>query len=69
MLRLADGTFAEGFIDLSFREEDGTWTVVDFKTDRELETHRARYEEQVRLYMAAVASATGAEAKGFLLVV
>jgi ATP-dependent helicase/nuclease subunit A len=34
-LTLADGTIVEGVLDLAFREKD-VWTVVDFKTDREL---------------------------------
>ncbi|MCX5739209.1 MAG: PD-(D/E)XK nuclease family protein, partial [Proteobacteria bacterium] len=65
-LRLADGRLAEGVVDLAFRE-NGEWTVVDFKTDRDLEAHRASYQVQVRLYAAAVAAATGEAARGVLL--
>jgi ATP-dependent exoDNAse (exonuclease V) beta subunit len=65
-LRLADGTLAEGVVDLAFRE-NGAWTVVDFKTDRDLEAHRASYQVQVRLYAAAIAAATGEAASGVLL--
>ena len=32
---LPDGTTIEGIVDLAF-EEQGRWTVVDYKTDREL---------------------------------
>jgi ATP-dependent exoDNAse (exonuclease V) beta subunit len=66
-LQLADGSLAEGVVDLAFRE-DGAWTVVDFKTDRDLAPHRASYESQVRIYAAAVAAATGEAAHGALLV-
>ena len=72
VLRLADATLAEGVVDLAFREQrnhDATWTVIDFKTDQELGPQRARYEEQVRLYVAAVTAATGEPARGVLLVV
>ncbi len=68
LLRLPDGVLAEGVVDLAFREADG-WTVVDFKTDREIEAQRASYEAQVRLYARAVAAATGEPARGALLVV
>ncbi len=68
LLRLPDGVLAEGVVDLAFREADG-WTVVDFKTDREIEAQRASYEAQVRLYARAVSAATGEPARGALLVV
>jgi ATP-dependent exoDNAse (exonuclease V) beta subunit len=66
-LQLEDGRLAEGVVDLAFRE-DGEWTVVDFKTDRDLVSHRASYQAQVRIYAAAVAAATGEAARGALLV-
>jgi ATP-dependent exoDNAse (exonuclease V) beta subunit len=65
-LALEDGTLAEGVVDLAFRE-DGAWTVVDFKTDRELASARAVYEAQVRLYARAIAAATGEPVCGVLL--
>jgi len=65
-LRLEDGSLAEGVVDLAFRE-DGEWTVVDFKTDRELEGSRGIYEDQVRLYARAVTAATGESACAVLL--
>jgi ATP-dependent exoDNAse (exonuclease V) beta subunit len=74
-LRLEDGSLAEGVVDLAFREPAaaargaGAWTVVDFKTDRELEARRAEYERQVALYARAVALATGEPARAVLLVV
>ncbi len=63
---LQDGeVLLEGVADLAFRGEDG-WTVLDFKTDRELPPLDA-YREQVRLYARAVASATGEPARGVLM--
>ena len=56
--READGTIVEGVVDLAFRE-DGAWTVVDFKTDTELETALDVYRRQVGLYADMIASATG----------
>jgi len=75
VLRLDDGSLAEGVVDLAFREEGGgdpggaAWTVVDFKTDGELSERRAAYAAQVRLYVDAVATATAEPARGVLLVV
>jgi ATP-dependent helicase/nuclease subunit A len=40
MLRQDDGSLAEGTVDLAFHEDTSDfvgWTVVDFKTDQELE--------------------------------
>jgi ATP-dependent exoDNAse (exonuclease V) beta subunit len=72
LLRREDGSLAEGIVDLAFREGSGTdarWTVVDFKTDRELGERRAAYEAQVGIYVEAIATATGEPAEGLLLVV
>jgi ATP-dependent exoDNAse (exonuclease V) beta subunit len=72
-LRLPDGSLAEGVVDLAFREAGvrgaaAAWTVVDFKTDRELAPRRAEYARQVALYARAVAAATGEPARAVLLV-
>jgi ATP-dependent helicase/nuclease subunit A len=70
VLQLADGVLAEGIVDLAFWDAAVSgWTVVDFKTDRELEGRRAVYEAQVGLYIEAVSRATGEPAVGALLVV
>jgi ATP-dependent exoDNAse (exonuclease V) beta subunit len=72
LLRQADGRLAEGIVDLAFREETqqgARWTVVDWKTDREVGSRRATYERQVGLYAEAIAQATGEPAEGMLLVV
>ena len=44
-LTLADGTIVEGVLDLAFREKH-EWTVVDFKTDRELEKEFQQYSDR-----------------------
>ncbi len=81
LLRRADGSLAEGVVDLAFREAAGQgagagdqsagerWVVVDFKTDRELGARRAEYEAQVLLYAEGVAAATGLPTHPVLLVV
>ena len=62
-----DGRLVEGVVDLAF-EEQGRWTVVDYKTDRELAEHgEARYRRQVAFYAAAIAQATGAPTDGMLV--
>jgi ATP-dependent exoDNAse (exonuclease V) beta subunit len=38
MIKDQDGMLIEGVVDLAF-EEKGVWTVVDFKTDQELESN------------------------------
>jgi ATP-dependent exoDNAse (exonuclease V) beta subunit len=65
-LTLPDGTFLEGIVDLAFEEEAG-WTVVDYKTDRELTAGDERYLRQVAIYAAAIARATGKPATGLVL--
>jgi ATP-dependent exoDNAse (exonuclease V) beta subunit len=65
-VNLADGTLVEGVLDLAFLEKDG-WTVVDFKTDRELEKELERYKRQVALYALAISRATGQTCAGILM--
>jgi len=66
-LRLDDGTVVDGVVDLAFLE-DGRWTVIDFKTDREIAAPaRAVYECQVSLYARAIGAATGQPAEAVLL--
>ena len=66
-LSLADGTLVEGVVDLAF-EENGAWTIIDYKTDRELAAAgEDRYRRQVALYALAVAQATGKAARGILI--
>jgi ATP-dependent exoDNAse (exonuclease V) beta subunit len=66
-LSLAGGTVVEGIVDLAF-EENGIWTVVDYKTDRELAAAgEERYRRQVAIYAAAIAQATGQGAKATIV--
>jgi ATP-dependent exoDNAse (exonuclease V) beta subunit len=64
---LGDGTMIEGIVDLAF-EDGGRWTVVDYKTDRELASlGEDRYRRQVALYASAIAQATNQPARGVLV--
>ena len=59
MLRLDDGSIAEGVVDLAYPDHEpgfAGWTVVDFKTDREFAAASDRYFTQVRLYAEAIGS-------------
>jgi ATP-dependent exoDNAse (exonuclease V) beta subunit len=54
---LDDGTLIEGVVDLAFQEDTPEfqgWTVVDFKTDREIEKAENQYRAQVAAYVDAV---------------
>jgi hypothetical protein len=66
------GRVVEGVLDFAFREEtggEGKWTIIEFKTDREIAGARSVYEEQARLYGRAVERATGEEVASSVLVV
>jgi ATP-dependent exoDNAse (exonuclease V) beta subunit len=66
-LTLDDGTLVEGVVDLAF-EENGQWTVVDYKTDREIaERGEEQYRRQLGVYAAAIAKATGASTSAVLV--
>ena len=61
-LRQQDGSLVEGVVDLAYREDTPEftgWTVVDFKTDREIEKSRDRYAAQVAVYVEAISISTG----------
>ena len=73
-LQLEDGLLVEGVVDLAFRasrsEGDAAgWTIVDFKTDQQLDASRERYEAQVGLYALAIQRATGDPVNSVLLLV
>jgi ATP-dependent helicase/nuclease subunit A len=61
-----EGVLVEGVLDLTF-EDDGGWTVLDFKTDTEIAHAEPRYRRQVAFYAGAVAKATGTKARGILV--
>ena len=68
-MRADDGRVIEGTVDVAFRE-DGIWTVVDYKTDREIgEAGSAAevYRRQVTLYARIIARATGEPAQAVLM--
>lgn len=53
--------FAQGYIDCLYREPDGRWLLIDFKTNRIGPDNRAdlleKYRMQMRLYALAIESA------------
>ena len=57
---------SEGVVDLAF-EEDGAWTVIDFKTDEEFRQHEPVYRRQIAMYASAVHAATGARVSALLM--
>jgi ATP-dependent helicase/nuclease subunit A len=61
-----DGSIIEGTVDLVFLD-DALWTVVDFKTDRDLTNELKHYKRQVGLYCAATTKATGQQSRGVLM--
>jgi ATP-dependent exoDNAse (exonuclease V) beta subunit len=65
-LTLNTGVLVEGVVDLAFDEADGV-TIVDFKTDRDLERGLAHYTRQLQLYAVAIRSATGRSATPVLM--
>jgi ATP-dependent exoDNAse (exonuclease V) beta subunit len=66
-----DGTVLEGFVDLIFREEDGSLVIVDYKTDAipadAVSTRTSYYGPQVRAYERIVTTATSSPATARLL--
>src|SRR5262249_8288434 len=70
--RRSDGSLLEGVADLAFYEKGSDfegWTVLDFKTDREIGAAQNQYLAQVAAYVEAVRTATEQPTRGFLLVV
>jgi len=59
-----DGTVLEGFVDLIYREDDGSLVVVDYKTDdapdAALPSRMEYYAPQLNAYRTIVETATGA---------
>jgi ATP-dependent helicase/nuclease subunit A len=64
LLKLEPNRILEGVIDLAF-EENGTWHIVDFKTDAELK----RYQNQLRWYSLALARLNKTPVEAHLLAV
>ena len=58
----------EGVVDLAY-EHEGTWTVVDFKTDEDPSRELDAYSRQVGLYAAGLALVCGGASRGAVLVI
>jgi len=60
----ADGTIIEGFIDLLYREDDGTLVIIDYKTDAvpaaAIPARATYYQPQLHAYITMLHAATGA---------
>jgi ATP-dependent helicase/nuclease subunit A len=61
------GVLIEGTIDLAFEDGDGSIVVLDFKTDRELDTDMERYRRQLAIYCQALAELRGQATRGILM--
>ena len=61
-----NGKVLEGVIDLAFLE-NGIWHVVDFKTDADLGSKRAHYENQLRWYAYALRRLTSSNVSAHLI--
>ena len=66
MLRVEGGRLMEGIIDLAF-VEDGSWVIVDFKTDADISAVRDQYKRQLQWYAGALRRLTGLPARAYLL--
>ena len=66
-----DGTILEGFIDLIYREDDGSLVVVDYKTDditpEAVPARAAYYAPQMTAYANMLSSATSGDVHTKLL--
>ena len=66
MLRLEQNRVLEGVIDLAF-VENGSWIIVDFKTDADTTERLASYERQLQWYAYAMMQLAGLPARAILL--
>jgi ATP-dependent helicase/nuclease subunit A len=59
-----DGTVLEGFVDLVYRDDDGSLVIVDYKTDAipaaAIGARTAYYAPQLAAYESAITEASGA---------
>jgi ATP-dependent helicase/nuclease subunit A len=67
----ADGVVLEGYVDLIYREDDGTLVIVDYKTDAvpsgAIASRVTYYKPQMDAYRRALVAATGANVTTTLL--
>lgn len=68
VVKLDEDALLECVADLAFRDEGG-WTVVDFKTDAELNGREEVYRRQVALYVRGIAEASSIATRGHVLLV
>lgn len=66
LVEVEEGEILEGTIDMLFFNE-GLWTVVDFKTDADLDEMGERYRQQLGWYLFAVERMMKAPVEGVLL--
>ncbi len=66
VLKLEDARLLEGILDLAFFE-NGTWTIVDFKTDADVSDRGEQYERQLRWYAFGLGQLTGKAVRAVLL--
>jgi len=61
----SDGTVVEGYVDLIYREDDGSLVVIDYKTDAvpagALSARAAYYQPQLHAYVDMLRAATGVD--------
>ncbi len=62
-------TLVEGVIDLAFLAPDGTFTLVDYKTDVNEAPRLKAYEAQLAIYARGIREATGKDVSAVLLLV
>jgi hypothetical protein len=66
-----DGTILEGYMDLVYREDDGSLVVVDYKTDAipagAVQSRVRYYQPQMDAYCEALSAATGEAVSATLL--
>jgi hypothetical protein len=66
-----DGKVLEGYVDLIYRDDDGSLVVVDYKTDAvpsaAIESRLIYYKPQMDAYCDALAAATGSPVSATLL--
>lgn len=66
LLEIDEDRVLEGTLDLAFREGD-RWSVIDFKTDMDLQPADVRYVRQIRWYGFALRRLTNCEVQGWVL--
>ncbi len=66
ILKLENQKVLEGIIDLAFLDQ-GTWQIVDFKTDADITANQAHYKRQLHWYAKAVSTLNNAPVHAHLL--